>query len=103
MPGFHFGPGRWNTTWRTGRGAGLDMESPEIKLIWNYDFLHATHGSTFQPYLDPMWMGWGPGKDLFHNPSGQFAGTLILFEYDLNSHTRLDVGTGLSIHMLYYL
>jgi hypothetical protein len=60
-----------------------------------YDLFHASHLPILQTDFDAMRVMRGFGKDIFDNASGQFAGALILFQDDQDSHAWLYLGAGL--------
>ena len=68
-----------------------------------HDLFHPPHLPIRQADLDPMWMIRGFGENILDDAFGQFAGTLILFQYNEHRHTRFDGCASLAIHGIYVL
>jgi YgiT-type zinc finger domain-containing protein len=56
------------------------------------NFFYPPNCAAGQAHFDAMRMGGGVGQEVFDHALGQFAGGLVLFEYDTDALARFDTG-----------
>lgn len=52
------------------------------RILLANNLLHPPHGTALKPNLDTVWMSRRLGEDVLNNAISQFAGALVLFEYN---------------------
>jgi len=62
------------------------------------DFFHSADLSVFQPDLDAVGVVGGFGQKLFDHSLGESAGSLVLFQNDINPHPGFEIFSDGAFH-----
>ncbi len=75
------------------------MSTERLMRTSGNELFHAPYNAAFQTNLDPMWMCGGFCENILDDAFRKFSGSLILFQYNLNTRSRFDVRPCDSVHL----